>query len=143
MTTRALSLSIFLLLLFFISCGGEKNPKGVVKDFIWAVQDSDSATIVSCLDLDTIVRRSLKTTSPEDSLLLLGIYKEKFLGTLLGDGHRRITWLKSQIVLGAEEIRDSLAEVEVSFIDKETGRQNYTKMQLRETEEGWKIIYFY
>jgi hypothetical protein len=143
MTTRGLLLSIFLVLLFFFSCGGQRSPKGVVKDFIWAVQDSDSATIVSCLDLDAIVRRSVKTTSPEDSLLLLGIYREKILRTLLGDGHRRTTWLKSQIVLGAEEIRDSLAEVEVSFIDKETGRQNYTKMQLRETRQGWKITYFY
>jgi len=115
----------------------------VVKDFIWAVQDSDSATVVSCLDLDTIVRRSLKTTTPEDSLLVLGVYRGKILGTLLGDGHRRTTWRKSQIVLGVEEIRDNLAEVEVSFIDKETGRQNYTKMQLKKTEEGWKIIYFY
>jgi hypothetical protein len=143
MTTRVLLLSIFLVLVFLFSCGGQRSPKGVVKDFIWAVQDSDSATIVSCLDLDAIVRRSVKTTSPEDSLLLLGIYREKILKTLLGNGHRRTTWLKSQIVLGAEEIRDSLAEVEVSFIDKETGRQNYTKMQLRETEQGWKITYFY
>jgi len=143
MHTRTLSFSICLLLSLSLSCGGGKSPKGVVKDFIWAVQDSDSATIVSCLDLDAMVRRSLKATSPEDSLLVLGLYKGKILGTLVGDGHRRTTWRKSQIVLGAEEIRDNLAEVEVSFIDKETGRQNYTKMQLRETEEGWKIIYFY
>lgn len=143
MYTKAFLFSLCLCLGLCLFCGGEGSPKGVVKDFIWAVQDSDSATVVSCLDLDTIVRRSLKTTTPEDSLLVLGVYRGKILGTLLGDGHRRTTWRKSQIVLGVEEIRDNLAEVEVSFIDKETGRQNYTKMQLKKTEEGWKIIYFY
>jgi hypothetical protein len=143
MWTRSHLLLTCFLPVLFIFCGGKESPKSVVKEFIWAVQDSDSARIVSCLDLDTMVKRSLRTTTPEDSLLVLGVYKQRILGTLLREGHRRTTWLKSQIVIGAGEIRGNLAEVEVSFIDKETGRQNYTKMQLHETEEGWKIIYFY
>jgi hypothetical protein len=143
MRTRTQFLLTCLLPVLLIFCGGQKSPKSVVKEFIWAVQDSESAKIISCLDLDTMVRRSLRTTTPEDSLLVLGVYKQRILGTLLREGHRRTTWLKSQIVIGTGEIRGNLAEVEVSFIDKETGRQNYTKMQLHETEGGWKIIYFY
>jgi hypothetical protein len=134
-----------LVVLFFgfLYCSGQPGPKDTVFDFIRAVYDSDSTSIVRILDVDAYIRKQMVPMSPEDSATVLEEYRTKTIQSLLGDGPKRAYWLKSQILVNKEHINDGFAEVDVSFIDKDTGVLRYTRIQLeRQPDDSWKIVYF-
>jgi hypothetical protein len=135
---------LFLILgLGLVFCSGKPGPKDVLFDFIRAVYDSDSTTIVEILDVDAYNRMHMVEMSPEDSALVLEEYRIKTIQSLLGDGEKRAFWTKSQILVNQEHIKDDFAEVEVSFIDRSTNVLTFTKIQLRKQPDGsWRIVYF-
>jgi len=124
-------------------CSGKPGPKDVVFEFIRAVYDSDSLKITQILDVDAYTRMHMVEMSPEDSALVLEEYRVKTIQSLLGDGEKRAFWIKSQILVNQEHVKDDFAEVDVSFIDRVTGVLLYTKIQLEKQPDGyWKIVYF-
>jgi hypothetical protein len=127
----------------FMACSGQPGPKDVVFDFIDAVLTSDSSRVINNLDLDEYVKLHLMEMSPEDSARALSEQREKTIQSLLGDGDTRSRWLRQQIVVNEVFPGDTLAEVEVSFIDQASGHMVYTRMQLkRQPDDSWKIIFF-
>ena len=127
----------------FIACSGKPNPKDVVFDFIDAVLTSDSLRVINDLDLDEYVKLHLMEMSPEDSALAISEQRQKTIQSLLGDGNTRSRWLRQQILVNEAFVADTLAEVEVSFIDQPSGHMVYTRMQLkRQPDDTWKIIFF-
>jgi hypothetical protein len=135
-----------LLIIFsiaIIACSGKPGPKDVVFDFIDAVLSSDSLRVINDLDVDEYVKMLLMEMSPEDSALAISEHRQKTINSLLGDGDTRSRWLRQQIVVNEAFVEDTLAEVEVSFIDQSSGHMVYTRMQLkRQPDDTWKIIFF-
>jgi len=130
-------------ILIMASCSGKPGPKDVVFDFIDGVLTSDSLKVVSNLDLDTYIKARMTEMSAEDSAKALSENRTKTIQSLLGEGPIRLRWLDQQIVVNEAFETDTTAEVEVSFVDRTTRHQLYTKMQLRKEPDGfWKIVYF-
>ncbi len=132
-----------ILAITIIACSGKPGPKDVVFDFIDAVLTSDSLRVINDLDVDEYVKLLLMEMSPEDSVLAISGQREKTIQSLLGDGRTRSRWLRQQIVVNKAFVADTLAEVEVSFIDQASGHMVYSRMQLkRQSDDTWKIIFF-
>lgn len=135
--------SIIALTMIVFACSGKPNPKDTVFDFIEGVKTSDSLKVVNNLDVDAYVKSRMIEMSPEDSAKALEENRVKTIQSLLDDGPTRLRWLDQQIVVNEATVKDSIAEVEVSFINKTTLHQLYTKMQLKLQPDGtWKITYF-
>lgn len=136
---RKLIIPIVLLL----ACTGGPNPKDTVFEFIGAVMTSDSLGVMKTLDVDAYVKMRMAEMTPEDSADVLEENRAKTIQSLLGDGIIRAHWQGQQILVNESTVKDSTAEVEVSFIDRTTRHMVYTKMQLRlQPDNTWKIIYF-
>jgi len=132
-----------IFVIAFIACSGKPDPKNVVFDFLEAVMVSDSLGIVNTFDVDAYVLSHLMEMSPEDSALAIIEQRQKTIQSLLGDGDTRSRWLRQQILVNEAFVADTLAEVEVSFIDQPSGHMVYTRMQLkRQPDDTWKIIFF-
>jgi len=127
----------------FMGCSGGPDPKDTVFAFIEAVMTSDSLGVVNNLDVDTYVKFRMAEISPQDTAAAIAENRAKTIQSLLGDGTTRSRWMSQQILVNEASVSDSIAEVEVSFIDLTTRHQLYTKMQLkRQPDNSWKIIYF-
>jgi hypothetical protein len=134
--------TIFIALLL-ASCSGGPNPKDTVFEFIDAVKNSDSLRVVQILDVDAYIKARMPEMSAADSAKVLEDYRAKTIQSLLGEGEVRARWIHDLIVVNTETRYDSTAEVEVSFVDRDAGRQLYTKMQLhRQPDRTWRITYF-
>jgi len=134
---------IMFAVLVLLSCSGTPDPKDTVFSFIDAVLNSDSLRVVNNLDVDSYVKSMMTEMSPEDSAAALEENRVKTIQSLLGDGSKRLFWQSQQIVVNQASVQDSIAEVEVSFINLTTRHQIYTKMQLKlQPDNTWKIIYF-
>ncbi|MBD3169405.1 MAG: hypothetical protein GF307_07970 [candidate division Zixibacteria bacterium] len=133
---------ILIALIMLLGCGGS-NPRDTVKSFVTHVVENDSTGIDSLVDWNSMITGRLQDMSPEDSSEAIVYHRGNFIESLLDSGSRRRNYLNSQIVIGKAEADDSVANVEVSFIDRTTGVQNYTKMLLKLHDDQWKITYFY
>jgi hypothetical protein len=134
---------IIILVLGLAACSSQPGPKDYVFEFIDAVKSSDSLRIERVLDIESYVRAGMQEMSPQDSAVVLNAYRDSTIQSLLGDGDVRGRWISSLIVVNKEEKQDTLAEVEVSFVDQSVGHQLYTKMQLRKQPDGaWKVTFF-
>jgi hypothetical protein len=132
-----------IIAILIASCSGGPVPKDAVFEFIDAVKSSDSLRVVKLLDIDTYIKSQMSEMTAQDSAKILDEYRTKTIRSLLGDGEVRSRWLHDLIVVNTETRKDSMAEVEVSFVDREVGHQLFTKMQLhRQTDGSWRITYF-
>ncbi len=134
---------LILILAAFLSCSSQDDPRTIVKQFVASVLADDSTAVETMIDWDSMIKSRLEEMSSEDSTKALRYYKEQFLSSLLGDGEKRQYYRNSQIVIGKGEIDNDRAEVELSFIDRKSGVQNYTKVVLRRTQDSWKIVHYY
>lgn len=134
---------IIIAILIISACSSGPAPKDTVFEFIDAVKGSDSLRVVKLLDVDAYIKSRMPSMSPEDSAKVLAEYRTTTIQSLLGTGEVRSRWLHDMIVVNTETRQDSLAEVEVSFINKDTQTQLYTKMQLhQQPDRSWRITYF-
>jgi hypothetical protein len=134
---------VIALSLIFVACSGGPSPKDAVFEFIDAVKSDDSLKIAQILDIDSYIRLRMSEMSPEDSANVLEEYRAQTFQSLLGDGEIRKRFLHDLIVVNTEARQDSIADVEVSFIDRQTRIQLYTKMLLRrQADHTWRIISF-
>ncbi|HBY99997.1 MAG TPA: hypothetical protein DEO84_01630 [candidate division Zixibacteria bacterium] len=61
----------------------------------------------------------------------------------MGNGEVRSRWLRDLIVVNTETRKGDVAEVEVSFINRDAGLQLYTKMALhRQPDRSWRVTFF-
>ena len=126
-----------------LNCSSGPAAKDTVFQFIDAVKNSDSLQVVKLLDIDAYIRSKMPSMTPEDSAKVLKEYRITTIQSLLGDGDVRYRFLHDQIVVNMETRKDSVAEVEVSFIDRDIGNQLYTKMQLHlQPDHTWRITFF-
>jgi hypothetical protein len=134
---------IIITCLILAACSRGPSPKDTVFEFIDAVKSSDSLRVAKLLDMDAYIKSRMSAMSSEDSAKVLNDYRVKTIQSLLGDGLVRGRFMHDLIVVNKEVLQDSLAEVEVSFVDQQAGQQLYTKMQLRhQPDRTWRIIYF-
>jgi len=134
---------LILVIPLLLACSSQPGPKDVVFEFIDGVLTSDSLIVVKNLDIDAYIKSLMMEMSPADSSAILSEKRVSTIQTLLGDGETRRRWLRSQIIVNTETKSDSVAEVEVSFIDRSINHQLYTKMQLkRQVDKSWKIVFF-
>jgi hypothetical protein len=137
----------FLIAVLALACSSGPSPKDRVFEFIDAVKAADSLRIFSILDLDSYVAMTsegnMAEMSPADTVAALAAYRTKTIESLLQDGEVRHRWLSNQIIVNKEILKGDTANVEVSFIDQQSGYMLYTQVQLRrQPDKSWRVIFF-
>jgi len=134
---------LICIVLLLAGCSGGPAPKDTVFEFIDAVKSSDSLRVVKLLDIDAYIKSRMPEMSAEDSVKILAEYQVKTIQSLLGNGEVRSRWLRDLIVVNTETRKGDVAEVEVSFINRDAGLQLYTKMALhRQPDRSWRVTFF-
>ncbi len=131
------------LCLLLVGCESRPNPKNTVMDLFTALHGDDTTAVYQSIDSRRAwhsVSSDLKTR--DDSLLTDIQWHERLEASLVGDGRLRTRWMKMQVVIGKTEILADSATVEVSFIDRDTRVQFYSKMGLVFQDGAWIIIAF-
>lgn len=146
-TFQSSRLAILILiagcLLVLLGCAGKPNPKDTVMDLFTALHADDTTMIRQSIDAGRAWRSvSLDLKQPDDSLLTDIPWAERLESSLTGDGRLRSRWMKMQVVIGLTDIMADSATVEVSFIDRDTRVQFYSKMALVFQNNHWKIVAF-
>ena len=132
-------------LLAIVACSSQPGPKDVVFQFIKAVRTSDSLTVVQLLDVDAYIKMRMVEMSPEDSAQVLIEERVKTIQSLIGDGETRRYWNKPEmrILVNKARINENDADVDMSFMDKQTGSLIYSKVLLKkQPDKSWRITYF-
>jgi hypothetical protein len=136
---------IILIVLIVTACSSQPGPKDVVFDFIRAVKMSDSLAVVQILDIDAYIKMRMTEMSPEDSAQVLAEENVKTIQSLLGNGETRRYWSKPEmrILVNKARINENDADVDMSFMDKQTGSLVYSKVLLKkQDDDSWRIVYF-
>ncbi|OQX92754.1 MAG: hypothetical protein B6D58_01260 [candidate division Zixibacteria bacterium 4484_95] len=137
------SLTICLcLVVIIISCNSQPSPKDVTFEFIAAVLDGDTTTILQYLDLERMAERKMKDIVLKDSILNPADFKAEILSELTGLGQTRNQWKNQRILVNKEIVRGDSAEVEMTFIDQFTGTIKYSMVYLHHKDNRW-LVYFY
>ena len=134
-----------LTLLAIVACSSQPGPKDVVFKFIKAVRTSDSLTVVQLLDVDAYIKMRMAEMSPEDSAQVLIEERAKTIQSLIGDGETRRYWNKPEmrILVNKARVYENDADVDMSFMDKQTGSLIYSKVLLKkQPDKSWRITYF-
>ena len=140
-------LMAFLILAAILACSSGPSPKDRVFEFIDAVKSADSLRVLSILDLDSYIAITSEGNMPEmssaDTIAALYAYRTKTIESLLQYGEVRHRWLSNQIVVNKEILKGDTANVEVSFIDQQSGYMLYTQIQLRrQPDKSWRVVFF-
>ena len=136
---------LILLAVMIAACSSQPGPKDVVFSFIKAVKTSDSLMVTQILDIDAYIKMRMTEMSPEDSAQVLADERIKTIQSLLGDGETRRYWTKPEmrILVNKARINENDADVDMSFMDKQTGSLIYSKVLLKKQPDGtWRITYF-
>jgi hypothetical protein len=129
--------------LVVLGCSGKPNPKNTIMDLFTALHADDTTLVRQSVDLGRAWRSvSPDLKAPEDSLLADIMWDERLLTALIDEGKLRTRWIKTQVVIGKTEMFADSANVEVSFIDRDTRVQFYNKMALVFRNGAWKIVAF-
>jgi len=129
---------IFIVTMLVLAACGEKaeSPRERVLDFVKEVQKDTLPDISSYLDFDSVATYEY---ADRDSLTLVQ-KKDQLVRDFTGRGDFIRTWGRSQIVVNNQRfLDDTTANVEVSFIDRDTHVQYYSEMRLKK-RNGWWII---
>jgi hypothetical protein len=127
-----------LLLLVACDSSGSGSPRSRVLEFVRLVQADTLPEIEPYVEIE-LLSQDLYGDAQFDSLSDLA-KQEKLLFDFSGQGRYRRMLTESQIVVNTEEfLSDSLATVEVSYIDRGTRIQYYTKMLLIRRDDVWLI----
>jgi hypothetical protein len=137
----------FIVVALTLACSSGPAPKDRVFEFIDAVKAADSLRIFSILDLDGYVAMTsegnMAAMPSADTVAALAAYRARTIESLLRDGEVRHRWLSNQIVVNKEILKGDTANVEVSFIDQQSGYMLYTQIQLkRQPDKSWRVVFF-
>jgi len=135
-------LTYFCLVIILTGCSSQPSPREVAIEFVGAVIEDDSLALERVLDLDSMVKRRMQEVPPIDSSQTPEYFRNKILGTLIGDGGTRIYWKSMTAIVNRENIVRDTAEVELTFLDKTNAKIHYSIVYLYKTESGWRVFYF-
>jgi hypothetical protein len=106
------------------------------------MRQGDANRLVSVLDSSIFLGAS---NAPELDTLFAGAGYEarrnRILLELTGGELKRL-WLSKQVIVGQAERRGDSAKVEVSFVDKESGKHFLTRFGLAKKKNDWLIFSF-
>jgi len=142
------SLSVLLILLTvsgaLLSCAESvsESPRRVVIELFGAMERDERAGLANVLDIAALMEErqydyALNLDQPRIFTTPLEIFAD-----LTDSGLTKQTWFKYQRVVGDEEITGDTAYVDVSFVDKETGKQIFNRFGLRKVGQRWRIFSF-
>ena len=124
-----------------LGCSGPP-PERTVYTFFDAMTQGDANQLALVLD-STVFSGASK--APELDTLFAGASYEarrnRILLELTG-GELKQRWLSRQVIVGQVEQRGDSAKVEVSFVDKESGKQFLTRFGLVKKGNDWRIFSF-
>lgn len=140
-------MGILLILFLFgliISCGSgdDASPKDVVIKLFGAMERNDRGTIVHVIDLPELMNKESEDYALQTDRPRVFHNPEELLDDLTDDGLTKTRWFAMQRVIGQTQILGDSATVEVSFINKSTDVQYYTKFGLHRKNNRWKIYSF-
>ncbi len=127
-----------------VGCAGatSQSPRQVVIELFGAMERNDKPVLASVLDLQALMEsRQLDYALGLDTPRVFSSPTQIF-EDLTNDGLTKQTWFKYQRVVGDEEIVGDTAFVEVSFVDKDTGKRTFNKFGVRKMGERWRIFSF-
>lgn len=138
---------VFLVLVLIgltVSCGSGDggSPKDVVIKLFGAMERDDRAAIVHVVDLPELMSKEREDYALQTDRPRIFYNPEELLDDLTGDGLTKTRWFAMQRVIGQTQISGDSATVEVSFINKTTDVQYYTKFGLHKKNNRWKIYSF-
>ena len=132
---------IFIAAIFlFVACSGRPSPRKIVMEFVEAVYDSDSDAVLKYVDFEEVARDRLKHLPEEEQLQRLDLMKKDLHRSLLKNGAVRAKWNSFRIIVDKEHVKGDSAQVDVTFMHKETGVTLYTQTILVWEEDAWKIV---
>ncbi|MFH2035754.1 MAG: hypothetical protein ABIJ45_05070 [Candidatus Zixiibacteriota bacterium] len=138
-------LIIFIMAAIMISACESKyssDPKDTVIKLFGAMERNDKAAILPLIDLAQIMERGTSDYALQTDQPRVFHQPEELLEDLTGEGLTKTRWFSMQRVIGEVDMLGDSATVEVSFINKTTNIQYYTKFGLYKKEGYWKIYTF-
>lgn len=120
----------------------EPDPRKVVLNMFRAMDNNDRQAIAHYLDFAALLRTGATDYALQMDSVRTFYDPEKMLDDLTKGGLTHTRWSLLQRIVGEASQAGDTALVEVSFIDKSTDTQYYTKFGLRKTGKMWKIFSF-
>ncbi len=119
-----------------------ESPRRVVIELFGAMERNEVPVLANVLDLQALMElRQFDYALNLDTPRVLTSPKQIF-DDLTNDGLTKLTWFKFQRVVGDEEILGDTAYVDVSFVDRDTGKQTFNKFGVRKIGQRWRIFSF-
>ena len=138
---------ISLVLIGLVACSGalpiEEDPRKAVIKFFGAMESNDSTAIAHYLDFKTLMspQGTDYALSTEDEPRIFNSPQD-VINDLVDGGLTKQRWFSMQRVIGNATENNDSALVEVSFINKSTDVQYFTKFGLKRINDQWKIYSF-
>jgi len=134
------------LLIIVAGCNSASNdasgPREAVIKMFRAIENNDRETLAHYLDFQTLLKPGkVDYALTMDSARTFNNPNE-ILDDLLEGGLTHNRWQALQRVVGSGSQLNDSAQVEVSFINKETNTQYYNMFGLRKVNDVWKIYSF-
>jgi hypothetical protein len=136
---------LFLAALLINGCGsdtGADTPKEAVIGLFGAMDKDDRGAVFHLLDMSALMGKETEDYALQSDEPRIFHNPEEILDDLTGDGLTKKRWFAMQRVIGHTELFGDSATVEVSFIDKSTETQYFTKFGVRVVNGRWKIYSF-
>jgi len=119
-----------------------ESPRKVVIELFGAMERNERAELAGVVDIAALME-------PRQYDYALNLEKprvftspQEIFADLTDSGLTKQTWFKYQRIVGDEEISGDTAYVDVSFVDKETGKQTFNKFGVRKIGQVWRIFSF-
>jgi hypothetical protein len=143
---RFLAIVVGLLTVYIpiSGCSGEgaQSPRRVVIELFGAMERNERPVLANVLDLHALMElRQFDYALNLDTPRVFTSPTEIF-DDLTNDGLTKLTWFKFQRVVGDEEVVGDTAYVDVSFVDRDTGKQTFNKFGVRKIGQRWRIFSF-
>lgn len=130
------------------ACDKEPQARNAVLEFVKELYSEGEIDLDKYLDLDELVLENDPNVYIYDSTLSISENIDRYSDLFTPEGRIRRLWTSKSIVVGnAVYSGDSIsvgdtAYVEVTFMDKKTGKYSYNRMGLRNSDGGWIIFAF-
>ena len=139
---KLLFFSFFSLALLMFGCSSTPSPRDVTMDFVGSVIEGDTLSLKQCFDVDAMVAYRMKVSPPADSTQTPEYYRNRIMKDITGEGGVRQYWKNSTPIVNNQLVKGDTAEVELTILDKQLGRTDYSKVYLYRSKNGWRVFNF-
>lgn len=139
-----LVVSALVLVAFGCSSGPntDSDPQKVVVKMFRAIEKGDRSALAHFLDFPTLLQQTGVDYALQSDTVRVFHNPEDILDDLLEGGFTYSRWANLQKIVNKSWQEQDSALVEVSFIDRQTDTQYYTKFGLRRVNDVWKVYSF-